>query len=315
MLVHEHQEFDSLLIIVADRVGVPVALVEKDYWVTHALWALERAGFQVSFKGGTSLSKGYGLIERFSEDLDLKIEAPDLPPVPSWTSEGARACNARAAFFGDLEARLEVPGATVEELVPLRDRSWRTAVFAVRYSSSFSGRLPPAMRPFVQLEIGSARVTPGEERRLSSWVHDHLDTSAGDLDTEFADNRPQHVHCVDPSVTLLEKIEAIARRFRRDPFVPADFIRHYEDVARIVASRAVLPEAELRALLDEMREARDISDWPSQDHAAFDPRADEQRWAAVEQAWRAIGPLFWGDRIPLDGCASSIRDLLARLTI
>lgn len=314
MLVHEHQEFDALLLIVADQVGVPVALVEKDYWVTHVLWALEQTGLQVFFKGGTCLSKGYALIERFSEDLDVKVEAPDLPSVSSWTSEGARARDARATFFSELGSRLVVPGATVEELAALRDRSWRNVVFAVRYPSSFSRRLPKTMLPFVQLEMGSARVTPGEEKRLSSWIHDHLDTPGGDLDTAFVDNRPQRVHCVDPSVTLLEKIEAIGRRFLRDPFVPADFIRHYEDAARIAASDAVFAEARLRTLLDEMREARDIRDWPPQDHVAFDPRADEQRWAGVEDAWQAIGPLFWGDRIPLDRCADAIRDLLGRLT-
>ena len=72
--VHEDAEFDDLLRIVAGRRGLAIGLVEKDYWVTHALWALHAEGFDVWFKGGTSLSKGFGLIERFSEDLDLKVE-------------------------------------------------------------------------------------------------------------------------------------------------------------------------------------------------------------------------------------------------
>lgn len=48
-------------------------------------WAILAQGFEVWFKGGTSLSKGFGLIERFSEDLDLKIEpgSSTLPPCAS----------------------------------------------------------------------------------------------------------------------------------------------------------------------------------------------------------------------------------------
>ena len=64
--MHDDLEFDALLQIVANDRGLGVALVEKNYWVTHTLWALHAQGFDVWFKGGTSLSKGFGLIERFS---------------------------------------------------------------------------------------------------------------------------------------------------------------------------------------------------------------------------------------------------------
>ena len=73
--VHDDPEFDDLLQIVSRSRGLGAALVETDYWVTHTLWALQAQGFEIWFKGGTSLSKGFGLIERFSEDLDLKLES------------------------------------------------------------------------------------------------------------------------------------------------------------------------------------------------------------------------------------------------
>ena len=88
--IHDEPEFQDLLRIVANEHGLAVSLVEKDYWVTHALWALHETGLAISFKGGTSLSKGFGLIERFSEDLDLQIDSGSvegLPEVTSWTSE------------------------------------------------------------------------------------------------------------------------------------------------------------------------------------------------------------------------------------
>ena len=62
--IHQDRDFNDLLGIVAERQGLAIALVEKDYWVTHALWAIHEQGFDIWFKGGTSLSKGFGLIER-----------------------------------------------------------------------------------------------------------------------------------------------------------------------------------------------------------------------------------------------------------
>ncbi len=51
-------------------------LIEKDYWIMHALWGLNEIGFKYELKGGTSLSKGWKLIDRFSEDIDVLIHPP-----------------------------------------------------------------------------------------------------------------------------------------------------------------------------------------------------------------------------------------------
>ena len=45
-------------------------LIEKDYWLMHGLWALQKQGWQFQLKGGSSLSKGFGIIQRFSEHID-----------------------------------------------------------------------------------------------------------------------------------------------------------------------------------------------------------------------------------------------------
>jgi hypothetical protein len=68
----DHRDFPDLLRATADARGLPIWIVEKDYYVTRALRALrDKIGDQFLFKGGTSLSKGWNLIERFSEDIDL----------------------------------------------------------------------------------------------------------------------------------------------------------------------------------------------------------------------------------------------------
>ena len=85
--LHEHSEFVALLRIVGERDSIEPILVEKDYWIMHALWGLHDLGLVFELKGGTSLSKGYKIIERFSEDIDIKI----LPLLAKrWPSEKTR---------------------------------------------------------------------------------------------------------------------------------------------------------------------------------------------------------------------------------
>lgn len=67
--------FKELIALAADHFGYEQSHIEKDYWVCKILKeiALSEYKEKVFFKGGTSLSKAYGLIERFSEDLDLFV--------------------------------------------------------------------------------------------------------------------------------------------------------------------------------------------------------------------------------------------------
>jgi hypothetical protein len=74
--LHARRDFNQLLAVVADERGVDPVLVEKDYWLMHCLWGLRNQGFEFELKGGTSLSKGFGVIHRFSEDIDIRIEPP-----------------------------------------------------------------------------------------------------------------------------------------------------------------------------------------------------------------------------------------------
>jgi predicted nucleotidyltransferase component of viral defense system len=74
--LHERHDFDQLLAVVANDRALDPMLVEKDYWIMHSLWGLQAQGFVFELKGGTSLSKGFGVIHRFSEDIDIRIEPP-----------------------------------------------------------------------------------------------------------------------------------------------------------------------------------------------------------------------------------------------
>src|SRR5258708_38723645 len=74
--LHDHPQFADLIRIVAEEKGIDQALVEKDNWIMHCLYGLQQLGFKFELKGGTSLSKGFQIIDRFSEDIDIRIEPP-----------------------------------------------------------------------------------------------------------------------------------------------------------------------------------------------------------------------------------------------
>ncbi|MCY7413379.1 MAG: nucleotidyl transferase AbiEii/AbiGii toxin family protein, partial [Salinibacterium sp.] len=80
----EHDEFEQAILQAARRLGVSEQFVEKDYYVTEILRivVVEQLDGKAIFKGGTSLSKGWGLINRFSEDIDLFVNRDMFEPRP-----------------------------------------------------------------------------------------------------------------------------------------------------------------------------------------------------------------------------------------
>ena len=74
-LHHNNPLFRDAIRVTAQQMNIPPEFVEKDYWVTYALYIIfhNEIGNDTVFKGGTALSKCYQLIERFSEDIDLVV--------------------------------------------------------------------------------------------------------------------------------------------------------------------------------------------------------------------------------------------------
>lgn len=305
--VHGDADFEPLLRAVAEAMGIDPSLVEKDYWVTHCMWALHQTGLELWFKGGTSLSKGYGVVQRFSEDLDLMVRhgtVSGLPAVRSWTSLNKGQVEARREFYRALLRPFVIPDVQLEIVPEGEDKQARGIILIGRYPGVMLKQLSSTMSPYVLFEIGRARVVPFVERPLTSFVHDFLERR-GQLG-EYIDNRPIAVRCVHPLVTLVEKLDALSRRFSRERFEPDAFARHYEDAVHIIRSLGRLPAIEQspRALADEMLVGRDIRAIPSAEEPAL-TLADADRREAVERALTRIGGMFWGPRIPLgEACAT-----------
>ncbi len=307
--IHDDRDFPQLLTLVTEETRIAPALVEKDYWVTHSMWALHETGLDLWFKGGTSLLKGYGIIERFSEDLDLMVQhgsVKGLPSVANWTGTNKGPVAARRAFHEALPNVFVIPGVKVEVDQKPQDKYARSINIIGRYPGVLLDQLTEAMSPYVLFEIGRARVVPFVERPLTSFVHDFLERR-GQL-KGYTDNRPHAVRCVHPVVTLIEKLDALSRRYAREPIEPDGFARHYEDAAHIIRSLDRLPAIEQspRALAEDMLREKDIAAMSRTDDPAL-VLSDGGRRAAVDSALARISTMFWGPRIPVDEACATIR--------
>lgn len=79
-LHHDKEAFEELLIGASNELAIPTNIIEKDYYVTIVLKSLAEKLDNMVFKGGTSLTKCYQLLDRFSEDIDISYTAESGMP-------------------------------------------------------------------------------------------------------------------------------------------------------------------------------------------------------------------------------------------
>ena len=229
-------ERKEALAVAADRSGRPAHLLEKDVWVVWALQTLfsSELGEHLVFKGGTSLSKAYGVIKRFSEDVDLTYDiraiAPDLvgeraEPLPTTRSEEKRWSKA---------VRDRLPKWVVETTQPLiQDAIAAQGLSAstradgdklfIDYEAASSGS--GYVAPSVMLEFG-ARST-GEPASLRDVACDANGLIEG---VTFPTATPRVMHA---ERTFWEKATAIHVFCVQGRLRGERFARHWHDLVRL----------------------------------------------------------------------------------
>ena len=233
---HDRPDAKTLLKTLAAEKNYEAAIVEKDYWVMHCLWGLQQNGLRFEMKGGTSLSKGWSAIDRFSEDIDIRFDPPkDL----DLKNDGEKHVKARRAFYDELAGKISIPGITVERNVAFDDEKAQNGGISLKYKTRFDPL--PGLKTEVLLEVGFARTTPHEARNFSSWVLDQA--LAAKLD--IIDNRAPGVLCFIPEYTFVDKLQTISRRYRQhksrgdERDRPREFLRHYYDLYMLLGMARV----------------------------------------------------------------------------
>lgn len=236
--LHDHRDFKALIQIVSDQRSIIPQLVEKDYWIMHCLWGLQQQ-FSFELKGGTSLSKGFKVIDRFSEDLDIRIDPPAEMDVKTGKNHNKPAhVDSRSRYYEWLTSTIEIPGiVSVERDTSFDNPKLMSAGIRLHYASHFP--VLDDVRDSILLEVGFDVTAPNREVDISSWAFDH----ALKQGVPIIDTRANAVKCYAPEYTFVEKLQAVSTKFRQQQekgTMPQDFMRHYYDIYQLLA----LPEVQ-----------------------------------------------------------------------
>ena len=256
----------------ASRLDMLPSYIEKDFWVCLVLDALfnrlPNEHPRLLFKGGTSLSKAFGLIHRFSEDIDLVVHreglgfAGDNDPI----ADDSLSPKERKARFDELREACSsyILGDLAHELTALVDRTTKGCrvgpdendrerlTLLLEYPTLYPSSSDAYIAPRVKVEAGArSALDPALDRRITPYVADDLPGWSLDVD---------NISVIAPERTYWEKLLILHGeycRHRDTRYLPTDqnrISRHYYDVAMITASetgRAALPN---RDLLRSVRE-------------------------------------------------------------
>lgn len=227
---------NDIFISTAVKIGLNNAIVEKDFWVC---WMLELLfhhcdySNNLSFKGGTSLSKGYGLIERFSEDIDLILDwrileyglnEPWIKRSNSAQDKFNKMANEKTEIFLEtkfmphLKKIVSIQGIKNYKLY-IEDSDKQTIRFV--YPQLFSDE---SLVQEIRLEIGSlAAWTPLTSRYISPFVSEKFPNIFSKPNTL--------VRTVDAKRTFWEKATILhAEAHRTGTKIPQRYSRHYYDL-------------------------------------------------------------------------------------
>ncbi len=228
--LHNHKNFRELLRIVGAELNIESGLVEKDYWIMHVLYGLKQQGFQFELKGGTSLSKGYGIIHRFSEDIDIHIKPPNEMGInenPKNTNHGN--IQKRKDFYDVLKNDIKINGiiSIVRDEAFDDQRQYRSGGIRLHYESKTDAIY--GVKEGILREVGFDTVTPNNPLTVSSWAYD----KAVQQGVDIIDNRAVDIACYHIGYTFVEKLQTIATKFRQeqeDKEERQNLMRQYYDV-------------------------------------------------------------------------------------
>ncbi|MBX2967639.1 MAG: nucleotidyl transferase AbiEii/AbiGii toxin family protein [Cyclobacteriaceae bacterium] len=216
------QDRQEIFAEVANQKELPITAVEKDWWVVHTLsviFSMDCARALI-FKGGTSLSKGWNLIQRFSEDVDLALDKESLGFTGELTKGDIRRLRRKSyqfiteTFTGELKnkfAELGFKGASgvTVKYREVENHDQDPLIIEIYYPKLTEK--DTYLKPGVLVEIGSRSLKePFTQRSFGSIVSEVF------ADRPFSD-KPITIPVVNPERTFLEKIFLLHEEFQKDP--------------------------------------------------------------------------------------------------
>ena len=208
--------------------------VEKDWWVSVILMALSKSSLSdfLQFKGGTSLSKSWNLINRFSEDIDLSISRsffglPDNTPQQRTAIRRKAFHYIKETLIDELENILKEKEITDFEIhFTTENSSAMVATVEVKYKSILSTIIDYIL-PVVKIEFSVMSLDePYQEKELTTLIHSTYPNIDKDIKCMFKSVLPER--------TFLEKIFLLHEEYQKDKSKTARMSRHLYDLEKIM---------------------------------------------------------------------------------
>jgi hypothetical protein len=270
----------------------------------HGLWGLQQLGLRFELKGGTSLSKGWRIIDRFSEDIDIRFDPP-----ATLNLKGAKEAHvkARGEFFDALAGKIRIAGLATRRNRAFDDEKARNGGISLQYESRLDAL--PGLRQEVLLEAGFTRTVPNEPKDFSSWVMD----KAREAGLDIIDNRALAVKCFNPEYTFVDKLQTICRYFRQhrerpQSVRPRAFLRHYYDVYKLLGVDRVLSfmkTDDYEAYKDDKIGGADLMEFMAREAFLLSNR---DTFDLFDREFEAIGALLIGAKPSFTEVARRIRE-------
>ena len=310
--LHEREDFIDLLRILELETGIQIQLIEKDYWIMHVLYGLEKQGFEFELKGGTSLSKGYQIIHRFSEDIDIHIKAPaHLGVNENPKNDKSKAVQSRKDFYDWLKDNIKIDGIIEAKRDTEFDDidKYRSGGIRLLYESK-TGNLV-GVKEGILLEAGFDTVTPNNKLSISSWAYEKASSNPK---IKIIDNRALEVACYHPGYTFVEKLQTVATKYRQEQETgekKANLMRQYYDLYCLLEVPEVLEFIGTEAYFEHKKARFPKKDLeiPISENEAFLLSNPDQR-AEFEARYRATEALYYKGQVEFDSLIARITSIL-----
>lgn len=279
-LHNDKTSFSAAIQATADNLQIFPVFIEKDYWITLLLKRLSESKFNdgVVFKGGTSLSKGYKMIDRFSEDIDIAVLN-----VSSLSSNKIKNLirNVVMDISIDLSELHDFPGTT-------KGSRFRKSYYT--YAKTGDERFYEGISDKLIIEINSfANPVPYEKRVINSLISTSLAiNNQNDLIKKF-DLLPFKINVLNKQQTMLEKLVSLFRfSFEGNPVAGVSSkIRHFYDLHFLLADQ------DCRRLVDSADFPLKFMEIWLHDQSAFDDPAGWKGKMVSESPLYLDFPAIW----------------------
>lgn len=237
-LHNEIEVFAEVINEASEQTGIPSAIVEKDYYVTMILKLLRMKNSDIVFKGGTSLSKCFHLINRFSEDIDITIT--------EHIGE-ARRKKLKYKIMKPISEELGMPISNWDSIESDKDYNYYLFSYHPIFDYPSEGLMPG-----VKVETALVSYSfPTEEHEVSNIIHDAIRETAPDIIKEF-ELEPFFMKVQSISRTFIDKIFALCDYYTEKK--TRRFSRHLYDICKLYP--AITVDDNFMTLVNQIREHR-----------------------------------------------------------